>query len=96
METISVKQFCSFHDIPDSFIRDLNDFQLIQVIEEDDTQYIPVDEVDKVERMMRLHFQLNVNIEGIDIINNLNEQISILQKEVEDLKRKLAFYSSLP
>ena len=96
MDTISVKQFCLFHNIPDSFIRDLDNYQLIEIIEKDNAQHIHIDEVEKLERLMRLHYQLNVNMEGLDIINNLHEQISLLQKEVDELKRKLAIYSSLP
>jgi hypothetical protein len=42
--------------------------------------------------MMRLHFELDINIEGIDAISNLLQQIDNLQKELISTKNKLRLY----
>ncbi len=92
MNKISVQQFCLHHDIPQSFIDTLYTFELIELIETKEEKYIQVDSIDRLESLMRIHYDLNVNMEGLDIINNLMSQIQSLKNEVEDLNRRLNFY----
>ena len=42
--------------------------------------------------MIRLHYELGINLEGIDVIYNLLKQIDHLQSELEIAKNKLNFY----
>ncbi len=48
--------------------------------------------IPQVEKIMRLHFDLNINLEGIDVIINLLQQIETLQEEITQLKRRLSLY----
>ena len=44
--------------------------------------------------MIRLHHELNVNIEGIDVVFNLLQQQLKLKEEVNTLKNKLQIYEN--
>ncbi len=44
--------------------------------------------------MMRLNFELDINMEGIDAISNLLQQIDNLQKELISTKNKLTLYEN--
>ena len=92
MKTITVKQFCTEYDIPTSFINSLSNFDLIELIEIENTQHLQIDDINRIEKMMRLHYDLDVNFEGLDIINRLTSQISLLQEELTELKNILDFY----
>ncbi len=92
MKTITVKQFCANYDVPLSFINSLSNFELIDVIEIENIKYLKIDDINKVEKMMRLHYDLGVNFEGLDIINRLTSQINLLQEEVNELNNLLDFY----
>jgi len=48
-----------------------------------------------VEKMMRLHYDLHINLEGIDAISNLLKQVQDLKKENQILKNKLKTYDGL-
>jgi len=93
VKTISVLQFCEFHNIPKSFIISLSEFELIALIKKENKQYIKERELATVERLMRLHFELDVNFEGLDVINNLMEQINTLQKTLQEAQNKIDFYN---
>jgi len=92
MKTISVQTFCVHYKVPTSFIDSLSHYELIQLIEVETTLHIPIKEITKIERLMRLHYDLEVNFEGLDVINNMVSKINSLQSEVISLKNKLEFY----
>jgi signal transduction histidine kinase len=79
---ILIEQFCTNHNIEFSFIDSLKQFGLVEIIIIDEQKYLPHDQLSDVERMMRLHYELDINMEGIDAISNLLKQIN-------DLKRQL-------
>lgn len=97
METnnlILIEQLCIHHNIEFSFINTLQEFGLIEVIIIEDNKYIANEKIKDVEKMMRLHFELDINMEGIDAISNLLLQIDNLQKELISAKNKLRLYES--
>lgn len=98
METqnlISIQQFCEHYSIPTAFINQLKEYQLIEIIVEDDVNYIKITQITAVEKMIRLHYDLNINLEGVDVIYNLLNQVDSLKKEITDLKNRLRFYNNL-
>lgn len=97
METnnlILIEQLCTHHNIEFSFINKLQEFGLIEVIIIEDNKYIENEKIKDVEKMMRLHFELDINMEGIDAISNLLQQIDNLQKELISAKNKLRLYGN--
>lgn len=89
---ISASEFCHYHDIEFSFIRTLKEFGLVETIKLKQIDYIPEDQIGKLERMIRLHRELEINLEGIDTIDHLLDRIRHLQEEVILLKNKLRLY----
>tara|TARA_R110001592_G_scaffold104818_5_gene294908 strand:- start:646 stop:945 length:300 start_codon:yes stop_codon:yes gene_type:complete len=95
METqnlISIAQFCEHYTIPATFIDDLKEYELIEIIVSENNDYIKITEITEVEKMIRLHYDLNINLEGVDVIYNLLNQVDSLKKELTDLQNKLSFY----
>ena len=95
METkdlILIEQFCTHHDIEFSFINSLHEFGLIEVVELNDAKYLANEQLRDVEKMIRLHYELDINMEGIDAISNLLKQIDNLQKELITTQNKLRLF----
>jgi len=92
MKTIEVEQFCVHYNIPSSFIDSLGSFELVKIIEVKNSKHLQVDDIRKVEKLMRLHYDLKVNFEALDVIENLTNQINSLQSEIHQLKNKIEFY----
>ena len=89
---ILIEQLCIHHNIEFSFINALQEFGLIEVIIIEDNKYLENEKIKDVEKMIRLHFELDINMEGIDAISNLLQQIENLQKELISSKNKLRLY----
>ena len=95
METedmIVLNEFCTNHEIEISFIRSLEEYGLIETIIVNETVCVQGNELSKLEQIIRLHQELNINPEGIDAINILLKRIENMQNEIIDLKNKLEFY----
>ncbi len=94
-QLISIHKICESYQIPQSFFEELKRFDLIPLQQESGELMIDESALPQVEKIMRLHFDLNINMEGIDVINNLLEQITQLQQEIEFLKNRLRLYEDL-
>ena len=95
METnqlVLIEEFCVHYNIEYTFIDSLQEFGLVTLIVHDNGKYLSHDDVPEVEKMIRLHYELGINLEGIDVIYNLLKQIDHLQSELEIAKTKLNFY----
>ncbi len=95
METrdlILIEHFCANHEIEFSFIDSLHQFGLIEVIIHEDNKYIHQEQLKDVEKMMRMHYELDINMEGIDVISHLLKRMNSLQKELIETHNKLKLY----
>lgn len=98
METtdlIPIQLVCKHYKIPIAFINTLQEFQLIELTNEKDTFFIHKKQLIKVEKIARLHYDLDINIEGIDAIYNLLDRVNTLKKEITMLHNKLRLYEDL-
>ena len=93
-DIISINELCKIYSVPNSFINSLQSFELIDVIINDEDRFVSKTQINDIEKLIRLHFDLNINFEGLDVVNNLLKQIDELQQEVVYLKNKLDFHES--
>ena len=92
METehlITLQNVCIHYNIEVSFIQSLNEFGLVEIITIDETPCIEKEHLGDIEKMMRLHYDLDINLAGIDAISNLLQRVNDLQKEITVLKNRL-------
>ncbi len=97
METthlISIQQFCTHYNVPVSFINALHEYELVEITITNNENYLRTNQLNDVEKMMRLHFDLDINLEGIDAIYNLLKQVEDLQSQITTLRNKLNFYEN--
>ncbi len=91
-ELIPIEQFCKIYEIEFSFIHSLNEFGLIEITYIDKAKFIEIEKIQEVEKMIRLHNDLGVNFEGIDIIFNLIQKIDSLQNRLNSIQNQLNIY----
>lgn len=89
---VLVEHFCSNSDVEFSFINSLSDSGLIEIIVLEDKKYISKEQLKDLERAIHFHYELNINIEGIEVIYNLLKQIDDLQQELIVTKNKLNLF----
>ncbi len=91
---IPVDQFCSHYNIEFSFIDSLHEYGLVQLTKVEETRYIFMEQIGELERMMRLHYDLDINIEGIDAIFQLLKRVDQLHDELRTTKNRLRLYEA--
>lgn len=88
-QLILVEEFCTHYNIEFSFIHLLTEFGMVEITTIEEKQYVPKEKITDLEKMIRLHYELNINMEGIDAISHLLQKVHALQKELSALKNKL-------
>jgi hypothetical protein len=91
---IPVAKLSIHYKIDTSFFDYLNEMGLIKIQIYEEVQYIDTDSIYEVEKIIRIHNELDVNLEGIDVALNLLQQIEDLQNELIAVKNRLRLYES--
>jgi len=92
---IAVDAFCANHNIEISFISSLQQTGLIDITTIKETGFINVGQLQYLEKIIRLFYELDINLEGIESITHLLQRINSLQDEIIALKNRLRLYEVL-
>ena len=91
---IPVIQLCSHYEVEVSFFNELSEVGLIDITTIEQTSCLHQDKIIDVEKMIRIHNELNVNIEGIDVVFNLLQKVDDLQSELNTVQNRLRLYEN--
>jgi hypothetical protein len=89
---IPADQFCAQHNIELSFISTLHESGLINIVTVEQTKFIPEDHLPDLEKLVRLHYDLEINLEGLEAVTYLIQRIETLQNELRQTRRRLRLY----
>ncbi len=91
-ENIALSEFCASHGISPQFVLQWHEYGLIELIHVAQTPYIQQEELHKAERIIRLYGDLDINLEGIEVIQQLLQRINGMQEEINVLRNRLRLY----
>jgi len=91
---IPVSEFCASHNLDISFISSLEETGLIEVISIREDLFIEAGQLQQLEKIVRFHYEFDINIEGIETIIHLLDKIKLLQDENIKLRNRLRLYES--
>jgi len=86
---IATADICTYHEVEYTFISSLGEAGLVELKVVNQATYIPESELQKLERMIRMHHELEINVAGIEAITHLLERIEQMQEEMRVLKNRL-------
>ncbi len=86
--------FCISHNVDYSFIQSLYENGLIEITTREEKTFIPESHLEFAEKLIRLHNDLKINLEGVAVITYLLEQLKHQQQEILILKNRLRFYET--
>ena len=95
-DLVPANECCMRYDIEMSFVHLLHEYGLIEIAVAEQQQFISASELQRLEKFARMHYDLNINMEGIEAINHMLERVELLQEEITILKNKIRFFSSTP
>ncbi|MFT6021733.1 MAG: hypothetical protein ACI9CQ_004543 [Saprospiraceae bacterium] len=91
---ISTQTLCSHYNIEISFVDALNKMGLIQIQIIEQNQFVHHDQISDLEKIIRLHNELNMNLEGIDVVFNLLKKERKLRNKLNVLNNRLKLYEN--
>ena len=83
---ILLTDFIRSADVELEFIDLLEEEGLIQTIEREHLKYIYTEQLNDLEVFTHLHYDLSINIEGIDVIHNLLLRMREMEAELKLLR----------
>lgn len=89
---IAANDFCVYYDVEYTFINSLQEAGLVQITTVNKATYIPETELQKLERIIHLHHDLEINIAGIEAITHLLDRVEQMQENMRSLKNRLRMY----
>ncbi|GGZ80640.1 chaperone modulator CbpM [Algibacter mikhailovii] len=89
---IPISTLCNHYTIEVSFFKQLQDAGLVEIQYVEKTQCLHQNNLATFEKIIRIHKELQVNIEGIDVVLNLLERVEILNNELQLVKTRLGLY----
>lgn len=89
---IQIKQVCTHCRVDITFIQSLHDLGHIEMIVENNDEFIDEAQLKTLEQMIYFHSELQINLEGIDTIAHLLRKIESLQQELITTRNKLAAF----
>lgn len=92
---ISTDEFCAHYHVEYTFINSLQQHGLIEITTIDEGSFIDHDHLKNIESLLRLHYDLDINLEGIEAITYLLNRVKNMQEEITELKNKLSLYEDL-
>jgi hypothetical protein len=91
---IPANEFCASHNIRISFINSLQEAGLIEIATIEETEYIHESQLNELEKIVRLYYELDINLEGIESVIHLLQRINDMQEEITFLKNRLRLYEA--
>lgn len=89
---IPAKDFCLQHNIEVSFITLLLENGLIDVANFEESLLIPEEALPELEKLVRLHYDLEINLGGLEAIIHLLRRVERLQEELRSTRNRLRAY----
>ena len=91
---VAVKEFCLHHNISNDFIIELYQNEIIELVTVKRTRFIPEKNLHTLEKIIRLHNDLEINLEGIQTILHLLSALEKKEAQLSTLRNQLEFFTT--
>ena len=89
---ILVRDFCVYHNVEITFVETLAANELIKITTIEHTLYVEPAQLTNLEKFVRLHHDLNIRADDMDVVSDLLGRMEDLQSQVTTLQNRLRFY----
>ncbi|MDB5240837.1 MAG: hypothetical protein JWP57_1462 [Spirosoma sp.] len=89
---ILVRDFCVHNNIEITFVETLAANDLVETTTIEQTLYIEEAQLIQLEKFVRLHHDLHIHPDDLDVVADLLNRVETLQNQVTSLQNQLRFY----
>ena len=91
-EMVVANEFCISHNVEITFLHTLCQSGLLEITTIDEIVFINLDWLPELEKLVRLHYEMDINPEGIETVCHLLQRMNEMQEEMRVLKNRLSVY----
>lgn len=85
-DLIPIEDLCRHYSVEYRFVCDLSDYQLLDLVNLEEVVYLQKSQLNEFEKWIRLHYELEINLAGIDAIAHLLQKMQSMQAELNELR----------
>lgn len=89
---IAADELCAHYNISVTFINTLHSYGLLEVNTIENKSFVDAGQLRELEKLIHLHYELDINMEGLEAIGHLLQKVELLQQEIISLKHRLHLY----
>jgi chaperone modulatory protein CbpM len=86
---LSLEELCASFNVSEDFIRDLVDFGIIEIQPSIKNIQFTAEDLTRIRKALRLHHDLEINLQGVAVVLELMEELDQLRAELEIFNKKL-------
>ena|SRR5687768_12902441 len=94
-EMVAADAFCISHNVEISFLHSLSESGLLEITAKEENVFIYQDQLPELEKLVRLHYDMDINLEGIEVVHHLLQQMKAMQDEMKVLRNRLGLYEKV-
>jgi hypothetical protein len=91
-ELIAIDVFCAKQEVETSFVLALHERGLVTITEVKQHYYVELEHLPRLEQLARMHYDLDINLEGIEALSHMLERVESLQQELRELREQMGRY----
>ncbi|TDO20992.1 chaperone modulator CbpM [Pedobacter duraquae] len=89
---ITIREYCGHYQIEPDFLVALEQGGLLAFTRVGEEQYIAEEQLPELETYIHFHYDLDINVEGIDAIRHLLLRVKEMDQEIHQLRNRLSIH----
>ena len=89
---IKVEILCLHYQVENTFFQQLNEIGLIEIRLVDNDAWVDEQHIAVLDKVIRLHQDLDINPQGLDVVLNLLDKITSLEASLVEAQNRLALF----
>jgi hypothetical protein len=89
---VLVATICDHYSLELPFFDQLDHHGMVEIVQVGQDPYIKENQLSILEKVIRIHHDLQVNLDGVAVILDLVDRIELLQQENRNLRRQIRVY----
>ena len=90
---IPAEEFCMHYRVEHTFLQALGEAGLIEMVITEEKTFLYEEQLVELEKFCRLHYELEINMEGIEAIAHLLNRVSDMEQELLRLRQRVNSFS---
>ncbi|MBK7556046.1 MAG: hypothetical protein IPI55_16005 [Flavobacteriales bacterium] len=91
-QLIAVEVFATHQGVEATFVHALHERGLVHITVVQEQHFLEPEQLARIEQLARLHYDLDINLEGLEAISHLLDRMDAAHRDLRTLRERLQRY----